>query len=236
MEWSTPFPDERMAGKTWPHFAGVLPYSIRPRDESPLFGEIVFLLGREHENQGWSGSLRWSDFGGKPDPRYDATILDAASREAYEESMGLLGSQEDIKNAIATNGTLIKSDDGKVCSYLLPIAYDETLPKRYSDVYRSMLRCAVPHARKKGHIHVPGCASGEGLFEKTAVAWVEAKKLLIADCDPNSPHVQWIEKELRRDFNRSLKTFLTKTFRPLIPRPSSRLICQARSPFEQAMP
>jgi len=64
--------------------AGVLPY-CKCQD-----GNIYFLLGRDYDN-------KWSDFGGKSEPKDKGEQEVTAAREAWEESMGAIYDFETIR-------------------------------------------------------------------------------------------------------------------------------------------
>ena len=64
-------------------YGGVLPYAWSAH------GQPLLLLGREQYGKNWSGSRRWSPFGGGVDP--GETPARAALREGYEETMGPSG-------------------------------------------------------------------------------------------------------------------------------------------------
>lgn len=75
--------------------AGVLFYSI-------YNGHPTFLLGKEKEKTRRKDSNKWADFGGKVEEK-DANISQTAAREAYEETMGVVMSQEDLLNLLENN-------------------------------------------------------------------------------------------------------------------------------------
>ena len=75
--------------------AGVLFY-CKCRD-----GNIYFLLGREYDN-------KWSDFGGKSEPKDRCEIENTASREAWEESMGCVFDQENLRSTLKYKKTPYK--------------------------------------------------------------------------------------------------------------------------------
>jgi hypothetical protein len=52
-----------------------------------------FLLGREFDN-------KWSDFGGKSEPKDRHEIENTASREAWEESLGCIFDQETLRSTL----------------------------------------------------------------------------------------------------------------------------------------
>jgi hypothetical protein len=64
--------------------AGVLPY-CKCHD-----GNVYFLLGRDYDN-------KWSDFGGRTEPKDKGQIEETAAREFWEESMGSVEDFETIR-------------------------------------------------------------------------------------------------------------------------------------------
>lgn len=66
--------------------AGILPYAI-------WSGDIYFLLGEERYQKNFVDSLKWSDFGGGR-KAHEINILETASREFYEETMGCIFKSE----------------------------------------------------------------------------------------------------------------------------------------------
>jgi hypothetical protein len=83
-------------------------------------GNVYFLLGREYDN-------KWSDFGGKSEPKDKYEIENTASREAWEESLGCVFSQEDIRSTLKYKKTPFiraKTQGGHpYYMYLLKIPY-----------------------------------------------------------------------------------------------------------------
>jgi len=94
--------------------AGVLFY-CKCRD-----GNVYFLLGREYDN-------KWSDFGGKSEPRDRQEIENTASREAWEESIGCVFDQETLRSTLKYKKTphiCSKTQGGHpYYMYLLKIPY-----------------------------------------------------------------------------------------------------------------
>ncbi|AVK77575.1 hypothetical protein pmac_cds_887 [Pandoravirus macleodensis] len=165
----------RAAGALGP-YAGVLPWA-RVSDT----GEIVILLGQERFEPGWRDGGRWSDFGGGTEPDMDRDRIEAAAREAYEETMGMLGSRVEIEAALraaAQAGRLQEARSPKGASvFLLEVPYDAALPRQFARVRAYALEAAA--ARDKtgttgGHL----CATpAKGYYEKRAVEWVPAPTL-----------------------------------------------------------
>jgi 8-oxo-dGTP pyrophosphatase MutT (NUDIX family) len=159
-------------------YVGVLPFATNPKT-----GENYFLLGQEHAEEGWNDQNKWAHFGGGMEVT-DKSPLFGSAREAYEESMGFLGSLEEITSKLQDDLLL---HQGTLYVYLMRIPYDPELPKTYKNVYEYFLRCATPHPRKKGHFYIPSCP--EGYFEKTAVGWFPTKALnrLVSGKSWNAP-------------------------------------------------
>jgi len=66
--------------------AGILPYSI-------YNGTTYFLLGRDYDN-------KWSDFGGRVEPKDRSDIESTAAREFFEETLGSIYDYEYIKKTL----------------------------------------------------------------------------------------------------------------------------------------
>ena len=141
-------------------YAGVIPYSFDHE------GRLVYLLGREKPSKKSYINNKWSDFGGSPEPT-DTSDEDSASREAYEESMGFLGTQNEIKRLIEINKSYVFRNRGIVV-FVVHIPYDSTLPRHYADVYTYI---------RKGITNFKTCRR-TGYFEKTAIAWVTKNDIL----------------------------------------------------------
>ena len=132
-------------------------------------GVKYYLIGREHEEVGWDGSGKWSDFGGDPE---DETPLVGAAREFYEETMGFFGNLSDIVHKLKGNKRI--SVPGGY-TYLYKIKYDPDLPGLFERVHRYFLQCAKMHKYKQGYMGIPSCP--DGLFEKTDIKWVSEAEL-----------------------------------------------------------
>lgn len=173
-------------------YCGVLPYSAHN-------SEIYFLLGKEISVKGWLASNKWSDFGGAPQLNDKKKIkkdsdskqiiqqdskqiiqlsiedlINASAREGYEESMGFLGSLNDMINLIKNRGKtlLIKSHQAFIC--LLPIEFDIKLPVHFKNNFDYLNRCAVEHPQLK-YKYIPTC---EGYLEKSEVKWLSYDQLI----------------------------------------------------------
>lgn len=102
--------------------AGILPTALHPVSGSPMV-----LLGRDSRSKGG----HWSDFAGGGEAE-DATPCHTAIRELAEETGGLLRmAPEDLRGALEFRGT---TPSGKTLyRYIVPIAYDASLPGRFTD-------------------------------------------------------------------------------------------------------
>ena len=143
-------------------YVGVIPYAY-------YNNELFFLLGKEHQEDGWKDAGKWAHFGGGSEES-DRTMRDGAARECYEESMGFLGSLVEIKSKL---GQEIRSP-GRF-TYLMRIEFDQNLPKTYYNVYQYFSRCTRPHPEKPGYNYLPSCPNG--YFEKTEIDWFSESEL-----------------------------------------------------------
>ena len=204
-------------------YAGVLPLATRPTDEG--VGEVVVLVGQERYEPGWRDALRWSDFGGGVEPDVDRDEIEAAARECYEETMGMLGSRDGIESALrasAADGTLrwVRSPKGAVV-FALDVPYDANLPLYFA-------RAAAYAADAASHLKAtrdgvggatPPCGfPPEGYYEKTAVEWVplDTLRALVLQALPSaearasgrqSPRATPDPGLLRDDFVRTIVRF-----------------------------
>lgn len=139
---------------------GVIPYSFN-NDR-----KLVFLLGREHYEKCYNASLKFSNFGGSPELD-DKSTHDGAARECYEESMGFLGTQQNIYDSIINSNEVFENDQAIL--YPMEIKYDENMPKLYSDVYN--------YINKSFDItninNIP-----EGYFEKIEIRWFTMRDII----------------------------------------------------------
>ena len=159
-------------------YGGILPYAIHDH-------HVMLLLGKEKPQAGWSGSERWSPFGGSVDD--GETLEQAALREGYEESMGVLGTASSMRG----KGRAWYHRGG--LTLLLPLKYDRHLPRYFRRFYQYAQR-----ARRAA------CSHGwrEGWYEKTHIKWVRLSDVAQLD--------------LRPEFRRSLRA-LRRTLRDVVP-------------------
>lgn len=154
-------------------YAGILPYAV-------VGGEPVLLLGRELRAKGWSGSGRWSPFGGGVDP--GESLRAAALREGYEETMGMLGSAAELRRRRSHTW---KHRGGM--TLLMPMERpDRRLPAYFRNFYRYSRRCRAGRCP-------------EGWYEKTEIKWVPLARLRDTD-DRLRPEFRKSLPSLRRRF------------------------------------
>ncbi|AGO85784.1 hypothetical protein psal_cds_1378 [Pandoravirus salinus] len=173
-------------------YAGVLPWARLPpshgadRDgDDGNHSAAVVLLGQERYEPGWRDGGRWSDFGGGVEPAADRDEVAAAAREAYEETMGMLGSRDDIETALrdaAADGRLVEARSPKgAVVFLWEVPYDPMLPTQFARVYAYAQEAAAAatgdrRARREG----AGFDAPKGYYEKINVAWVPVPVLVDA--------------------------------------------------------
>lgn len=134
------------------HFVGVMPYALNDQ------GEMILLLGKE-----WPGHRKfsnlWGVFGGSLE-KDDNSLKHGAARECYEESMGFLGTEEEIYKRLGQGYHTPTS-----VVYPMNISLDTTLPALYKRVYQYCRRCSLRH-----------CPSG--FFEKSDIDWFHIESIL----------------------------------------------------------
>lgn len=156
-------------------FVGVLPYSY---DED---NNIVILLGKEAYVDGWQDSLQWSGFGGSLEET-DNSIYDGMAREAYEESMGFLGTQEEIYNKILNKPLFITNKNKefslkinyggqptKSYTTLLYIPYNNYLPDLYIRTYDYLRSSTL--LKDNFPLAFSFVGKKKGFFEKIEINW-----------------------------------------------------------------
>lgn len=82
--------------------AGLLLYSYAPNTN-----DIYFLLGQERKISGWSGSGKWSDFGGIK--HKNESGIECATRECIEETLGIVKFYSEIDNNSHTTKLIIQN-------------------------------------------------------------------------------------------------------------------------------
>lgn len=142
-------------------YAGVLPFAI-DRD-----GRVWLLLGQEQKSRNPRASLRWSDFGGTIDR--DERVLDAAAREAFEESMGLLGTAEELVERLA-HCTTVRTTNNRGAHYLMQIYLEPALPLMFNRFYHYAQISALA-----ANSELPSTRAG--FWEKVRAAWLPLDSL-----------------------------------------------------------
>lgn len=129
-------------------------------------GKLVFLLGKNPREVHWRSSGYWSDFGGAPES--GESVYQTAAREGFEESMGILGSYDEILERIS--GTSVY-EYGNSIYIPYEVDYDESSywPEIYKRVYKYMSSCF--QETFLGTQTAPCCP--EGYFEKTEIEWFQ---------------------------------------------------------------
>lgn len=147
-------------------YAGLLPWALK-LTPTP---HIVLLLGREANVLGWSEAKKWSDFGGSPESK-DVSIVDSIIREAYQETMGILGCPINLKEQIESKSSLIIDlPELRATICVLQIPYSEELPVHFNRMYQYITKCTEDHPKWTGFRHIPSCP--EGFVEKIEMKWL----------------------------------------------------------------
>lgn len=132
--------------------------------------EVKFLLGREQEFKGWSGSGKYADFGGKREE--GENVLACAAREGYEESMGVLGSEKELREKVLPSSkdyidAFAVENVNEHFVIVVRSFYNKYLPKLFRDVFEYFIRCGKK--RDEGKYEIAGCP--EGFLEKDEIRW-----------------------------------------------------------------
>lgn len=127
-------------------YAAILPYAI-------VSDNIMVLLGLERY------SNDWDSFGGKLDYPEEPHDI-AAVREAYEESMGLLGDEQHLLATLDLSSAIYFED---VVVYPYRIPYDPKLPIQF-DAVLQYINELNPEPKK-------------GYLEKTKMSWFTIRSL-----------------------------------------------------------
>ena len=165
--------------------AGILPYTVQVIRGKPT---LLFLLSRERLGieSGNKDRGLWSDFGGGRHP--NETTVDAAAREAYEESGGILGSEQALREAV-DNSPLTLRASGGYYTFLVKIPYDKMLPTHFRNIHRAI------------ETNFPWMvAEDNGFFEKDQLRWLSLDGLL-ANAVPIRPHYMSIVRQLEKKRN-----------------------------------
>ncbi len=92
--------------------------------------KLYFLFGKER-NRPNETAKGWADFGGGSEE--GETKIQTASREGAEELCGFLGNRSKINSMLKKKKVRIESDDKNYTSFVVPVDYDENLPKYFNN-------------------------------------------------------------------------------------------------------
>lgn len=92
--------------------------------------KLYFLFGKERDRPNET-ARGWADFGGGSEE--GETTYQTASREGAEELSGFLGNQKKIRSLLNKKKLVIKTDDKNYTTFIVPIEYDENLPKYFNN-------------------------------------------------------------------------------------------------------
>jgi hypothetical protein len=110
--------------------AGILP-------TAKYKGKRYYLIGRESKKIKFKESGLYSDFGGNIEK--NESRLNAAIREGFEETIGILGNQTKIRNLIK-NRLYKKINLKKNVLYVVNIKFDKDLPKKFDNKYKTLYK------------------------------------------------------------------------------------------------
>jgi 8-oxo-dGTP pyrophosphatase MutT (NUDIX family) len=166
-----PIPHENLLQRQGHIGAGVLPYCA-------IEGNLYFLLSKEGFGH---AKDTWCDFGGSKNP--GETVLRTAARECYEESRGILGSEEEIRHRIALDSPI------GLLSYPMFLMKVENPVEIDNGTFIS-----IQH-------------DDECRMEKAEIAWVNAEEVFTAA----TPHTEQIminhtPQKLRDCFKRAIQS------------------------------
>lgn len=92
--------------------------------------KLYFLFGKER-NRPNETAKGWADFGGGSEE--GESKFQTASREGAEELCGFLGNKTKIGSLLKKKKMTIQTDDNNYTSFVVPIDYDENLPKYFNN-------------------------------------------------------------------------------------------------------
>ena len=194
--------------------AGVLPFAVAPN------GQVFFLIGRERERVGRHIYKRhvWCDFGGGISPRTHSLI--GACREFAEETIGIV-----VGNG--TNSATIDFVSKHVCEnqpirsmfgssvpydmYLIEIAYEEDLPKRFLE--RRQLAERIDACKElagvmpQRYFHKSG-RMRDAFLEKDMLSWITWEELQTACTSSWKDSSLLTPIRLRREFSATISCHL----------------------------
>jgi hypothetical protein len=145
---------------------GVVPYTIHNKN-------VYFLVGKNIIDPTWKSSGLYTDFGGEVEK--EETLLEAAAREAYEESMGFLGSIDSLLEKLSKTKSY---EHGGCILYPLYIKYKPEImswPMMYDNVMGYISK-SLDTTFLGTHTST---TSPEGYYEKIALKWIDYKTIMI---------------------------------------------------------
>jgi hypothetical protein len=112
--------------------AGILPFCYNEDDDT-----FYYLLGRESHTHPKAAN-QYSDFGGSKE-RNESKVT-TASREGYEETHGIFGTEKEINTQISKmpQGMVLTTRYNTYSTYLYKINYNEDLPKIMNKLFAFM--------------------------------------------------------------------------------------------------
>lgn len=143
--------------------AGIIPFS-------KVFNKKInnytyyFLFARESLDNDSKHAGLYSDFGGRAES--NETKYQAALREFYEESSGLLGSPSLVRSRMSKQKLVKFVNSTNYTSYLYEIRYDIMLPKYMKNHYNFIKKYKIELINEYN-----------GLYEKDDFRWFELSEL-----------------------------------------------------------
>ncbi len=171
------------------NFVGIQAYTI-------INGELYIILGKESYEEGWSGSETWSSFGGRPNydvyPNQIENALDEAIREFDEESMGIFGSKENIREKISKKYYL--NETKTALSFFLFIEFEDpsnidVIVDVFKNIYLHFAQCTIEDNNRR--LRLPGPCY-DGFLEKTDLGFFK-----VSDLDTILVNVKFREEYLK---------------------------------------
>ena len=142
-------------------------------------GKIMILLGRESNGYSEQGH-NWDTFGGGREDA-DKTPKDTAIREFDEETMGVFGDMDWVRDHLLPVHAHLKSTDHYI--YILRMPHDPAITETYNRILAKMRNCFRTKKIKKREgdrevaaLYLPTCPTG--LFEKTQLSWYPVDQIL----------------------------------------------------------
>ncbi len=162
---------------------------------------VMFLLGREQVFEGWKGSGKYADFGGKRDKGENP--LECAAREGYEEGMGFLGSKSDLRKKVNPSSAdyidaFVDPERLEHFVVFMRVYYNKYLPNLFRDVFEYFVNCSKK--MDAGKYVIESCP--EGFLEKDEIRWFGYREL--------KDMVERKDDRLRPYFARCLEMFFKK--------------------------